>query len=94
MFCFINGNYLNVKFILVSFRSFFMVQISDAFRRFGISDGDDCVMVVVVQDKSETPCFDDIVSKVDGCQIPVKDISLLSDHMKIKKVKYLYLNLD
>lgn len=71
-----------------------MVQISDAFRRFGISDGDDCVMVVVVQDKSETSFFDDIVSKVDGCQIPVKDISLLSDHMKIKKVKYLYLNLD
>ncbi|KAK2858852.1 hypothetical protein Q5P01_003472 [Channa striata] len=61
-------------------------NISEAFKRFGISDGDDGVMVVLVHNKDETELFSDIVAKVDGLQVPVGDISSLSDHAKIKKL--------
>ncbi|XP_019948029.1 EKC/KEOPS complex subunit TPRKB [Paralichthys olivaceus] len=61
-------------------------NISDAFRRFGISDGDDSVMVVVVHDKNESQLVEDIAAKVDGRQIPVEDVSSLSDSAKIRKL--------
>ncbi|XP_058481804.1 EKC/KEOPS complex subunit TPRKB [Solea solea] len=59
-------------------------NISEAFKRFGISDADDSVMIVVVHDKNETQ--QDIAAKVDGRQVPVEDVSSLSDPAKIKKL--------
>ncbi|XP_018556042.1 EKC/KEOPS complex subunit TPRKB [Lates calcarifer] len=61
-------------------------NISEAFKRFGISDGDDSVMVVVVHNKDESQLLTDIVAKVDGQQVSVEDISSMSDSAKIKKL--------
>lgn len=65
---------------------FTLIQISEAFKKFGISNGDDAVMVVVVHNKDNSQLLSDIAAKVDGLQVPVEDISLLSDPVKIKKV--------
>ncbi|CAN9508292.1 unnamed protein product [Ophioblennius macclurei] len=61
-------------------------NISEAFKRFGISDGDNAVMVVVVHDKDDSQLLMDVTSKVEGRQVPVEDISTLSDTTKIKKL--------
>ncbi|XP_028256632.1 EKC/KEOPS complex subunit TPRKB [Parambassis ranga] len=61
-------------------------KISEAFKRFGISDGDDVVMVVVVHNKDDLQHLSDITTRVDGRQIPVEDVSSLSDIEKIKKL--------
>lgn len=61
-------------------------QISEAFKRFGISDSDSAVHIVLVHNKDETLNIDDIISKVDGEQIAVDQVSDLTDVAKIKKV--------
>ncbi|XP_072233522.1 EKC/KEOPS complex subunit TPRKB [Leuresthes tenuis] len=61
-------------------------KISEAFKSFGISGADDSVLVVVVHNKDETQLLSDITAKVDGRQVPVDDISSLSDTAKIKKL--------
>lgn len=63
-----------------------LIQISEAFKRFGISNDDKAVMVVVVHNKDESQLLSDLAAKVDGLQVPVEDISSLSDPAKIKKV--------
>ncbi|XP_019732686.1 EKC/KEOPS complex subunit TPRKB isoform X2 [Hippocampus comes] len=60
--------------------------ISEAFKRFGISDGDNSVLVVLVHNKEESQLMSDILTKVDGVQIPVDDLSSISDLEKIKKL--------
>lgn len=59
-------------------------NISEAFKRFGISDGDESVMVVVVHQKDEL--LSDVASRVDGRQVPAEEVSSLSDSAKIKKL--------
>ncbi|XP_053170011.1 EKC/KEOPS complex subunit TPRKB [Scomber japonicus] len=61
-------------------------NISEAFKRFGISDGDDSVMVVLVHNKQESQLVSDITALVDGRQVSVEDVSSLSDPAKIKKL--------
>ncbi|XP_019732685.1 EKC/KEOPS complex subunit TPRKB isoform X1 [Hippocampus comes] len=61
-------------------------NISEAFKRFGISDGDNSVLVVLVHNKEESQLMSDILTKVDGVQIPVDDLSSISDLEKIKKL--------
>uniref|UniRef100_A0A1A7WDN7 Tp53rk binding protein n=1 Tax=Iconisemion striatum TaxID=60296 RepID=A0A1A7WDN7_9TELE len=61
-------------------------NISEAFKRFGISDGDHSVLVVVVHKNNEEQFVSDISAMVDGQQLPVEDVSSLSDFNKIKKV--------
>lgn len=63
-----------------------VIQISEAFKRFGICDGDDSVMVVLVHSKDESQILSDVTARVNGRQVPVEDVSSLSDHAKIKKV--------
>lgn len=71
------------------------MQISEAFKRFGISDKDDSVLVVVVHAKDELHAVSDITAMVDGQQLPVDEVSSLSDLEKIRKVmiRYEYLSL-
>lgn len=69
-----------------------MIQISEAFKRFGISDGDDSVLVVLVHSEDETQLVSDITAMVEGRQVPVEDLSSLSDQEKIKKVGHLRSN--
>lgn len=64
----------------------FLMQISEAFKRFGISDGDDSVLVVLVHNEDESQLRSDITAMVNGQQVPVADLSSLSDQEKIKKV--------
>uniref|UniRef100_A0A3Q3KZY0 EKC/KEOPS complex subunit TPRKB n=2 Tax=Mastacembelus armatus TaxID=205130 RepID=A0A3Q3KZY0_9TELE len=61
-------------------------NISEAFKRFGISDGDESVMVVLVHSQDESQIVSDIAAKVDGLQVPVAEVSSLSDTAKIKKL--------
>ncbi|XP_070785201.1 EKC/KEOPS complex subunit TPRKB [Enoplosus armatus] len=61
-------------------------NISEAFKRFGISDGDDSVLVVLVHNKDEPQLLSDITASVNGRHVPVEDVSSLSDHAKIKKL--------
>ncbi|KAF4114481.1 EKC/KEOPS complex subunit TPRKB [Onychostoma macrolepis] len=61
-------------------------NISEAFKRFGISDSDSAVHIVLVHNKDETLNIEDIVSKVDGQQIAVDRVSDLTDAAKIKKL--------
>ncbi|KAG7455757.1 hypothetical protein MATL_G00244490 [Megalops atlanticus] len=61
-------------------------NISEAFKKFGLSDGDSAVAVVLVHAAEETRSMDDILAKVDGQQIPVNQISSLTDVAKIKKL--------
>ncbi|XP_051547618.1 EKC/KEOPS complex subunit TPRKB [Myxocyprinus asiaticus] len=61
-------------------------NISEAFKRFGISDSDGAVLIVLVHNKEETINIDDIISKVDGQQIPIEKVSDLTDAAKIKKL--------
>ncbi|XP_049329609.1 EKC/KEOPS complex subunit TPRKB isoform X1 [Astyanax mexicanus] len=61
-------------------------NISEAFRRFGVSDSDSAVLVVLVHNKEDIFNKDDVTSKVDGQQIPADQISTLSDMAKIKKL--------
>ncbi|XP_042259854.1 EKC/KEOPS complex subunit TPRKB [Thunnus maccoyii] len=61
-------------------------NISEAFKKFGISDGDDSVLVVLVHNKDESQLLSDITAKVNGRQVPVEDVSSLSDLAKIKKL--------
>lgn len=60
-------------------------NISEAFKRFGISDGDTSVLVVLVHNQDEPPPLSDITSRVDGHQAPLDDLPSLSDTAKIKK---------
>ncbi|XP_024232610.1 EKC/KEOPS complex subunit TPRKB [Oncorhynchus tshawytscha] len=61
-------------------------NISEAFKRFGMSDSDSAVLIVLVHLKEETQHMTDIIAKVDGQQIPVEDVSMLTDPAKVKKL--------
>lgn len=64
-----------------------MTQISEAFKSFGISDGDHSVLVVLVhKDEDDKQLVSDMTATVDGRQVPVEDLSSLTDLEKIKKV--------
>lgn len=64
-------------------------QISEAFKRFGISDGSDSVLVVLVHREDESQLLLDIAARVNGQQVPVDDVSSLSDQAQIRKVLHL-----
>ncbi|XP_020508940.2 EKC/KEOPS complex subunit TPRKB [Labrus bergylta] len=61
-------------------------NISEAFKRFGISDGDESVMVVLVHSRDEPQPLSDIVARVNGQQVAVEDVSSLSNNTKIQKL--------
>uniref|UniRef100_A0A3Q2Q995 EKC/KEOPS complex subunit TPRKB n=1 Tax=Fundulus heteroclitus TaxID=8078 RepID=A0A3Q2Q995_FUNHE len=61
-------------------------SISDAFKRFGIADGDDSVLVAVVHGRDEQQAVSDVTAAVDGQQLPAGEVSTLSDLEKIRKL--------
>ncbi|XP_062862929.1 EKC/KEOPS complex subunit TPRKB [Trichomycterus rosablanca] len=61
-------------------------NISEAFKRFGISDSDSAVLIVLVHNKEKAFSKDEVQSKVDGQQLPADQISTLTDTAKIKKL--------
>ncbi|XP_072922349.1 EKC/KEOPS complex subunit TPRKB isoform X3 [Hemitrygon akajei] len=63
-------------------------NISDAFRKFGISDRDSALLIVLVYDGGKNAKLEDIISQVDGRQISVQDFSTITDVAQIKKTDY------
>ncbi|KAI9516944.1 hypothetical protein NQZ68_011421 [Dissostichus eleginoides] len=61
-------------------------NISEAFKRFGCSDGDDSVLVVLIHNEDESQLLADLTARVSGRQVPVEEVSSLTDHAKVKKL--------
>ncbi|XP_046870615.1 EKC/KEOPS complex subunit TPRKB [Hypomesus transpacificus] len=61
-------------------------SISEAFKRFGVSDRDECVLVVLVHEGEDAQLLADVVAMVAGQQMPVEHVSSLTDSANIKKL--------
>ncbi|NXL59844.1 TPRKB protein, partial [Chordeiles acutipennis] len=61
-------------------------NISDAFRKFGISDSDTAVLIVVVVDGEKNVNLEDIASQVEGQQVSLDELPQLTDIDKVKKM--------
>ncbi|NXD70722.1 TPRKB protein, partial [Eolophus roseicapillus] len=61
-------------------------NISDAFKKFGISDSDTAVLIVLVVDKEKTVNLGDIVSQVEGQQVSLDELPQLTDTARVKKM--------
>ncbi|XP_061496292.1 EKC/KEOPS complex subunit TPRKB [Rhineura floridana] len=61
-------------------------NISDAFRKFGISDSDTAILIVLVEDQEKTVNLEDIVCQVEGRQVSLEDLPQITDIQKVKKM--------
>lgn len=61
-------------------------QISNAFKKFGISDSDTAVLIVLVVDREKMVNLEDIASQVEGQQVSLDELPQLTDIAKVKKV--------
>ncbi|PKU36330.1 ekc keops complex subunit tprkb [Limosa lapponica baueri] len=61
-------------------------KISDAFKKFGISDSDTAVLIVLVEDNGKTINVEDIASQVEGQQVSLDELPQLTDTAKVKKL--------
>ncbi|XP_048410010.2 EKC/KEOPS complex subunit TPRKB isoform X1 [Stegostoma tigrinum] len=61
-------------------------NISDAFRKFGISDNDSAVLIVLVDDGEKKTDLEHVSRQVEGQQIHIQDLSAIADVTKIKKI--------
>ncbi|XP_057273813.1 EKC/KEOPS complex subunit TPRKB [Pezoporus wallicus] len=61
-------------------------NISDAFKKFGISDSDTAVLIVLVVDKEKTVNLGDIVTQVEGQQVSLNELPQLTDTARVKKM--------
>ncbi|NXJ90887.1 TPRKB protein, partial [Corythaixoides concolor] len=61
-------------------------NISDAFKKFGISDSDTAVLIVLVVDREKNVNLADIASQVEGEQVPLDELPQLTDTAKVKKI--------
>ncbi|XP_065508620.1 EKC/KEOPS complex subunit TPRKB [Caloenas nicobarica] len=61
-------------------------NISDAFKKFGISDNDTAVLIVLVVDREKPVNLEDIASQVEGQQVSLDELSQLTDTAKVKKM--------
>ncbi|XP_066448000.1 EKC/KEOPS complex subunit TPRKB [Eleutherodactylus coqui] len=61
-------------------------NISEAFKKFGLSDSDSGVLVVLTDDGTRPLDSQKIISAVEGQQVPLANLSQLTDFTKVKKV--------
>ncbi|XP_077194339.1 EKC/KEOPS complex subunit TPRKB [Paroedura picta] len=61
-------------------------NISDALKKFGISDSDSAVIIVLVEDQEKKVILENVISEVDGQQVPLADLPQLTDISKVKKM--------
>ncbi|XP_065695916.2 EKC/KEOPS complex subunit TPRKB isoform X2 [Patagioenas fasciata] len=60
-------------------------NISDAFKKFGISDSDTAVLIVLVVDREKPVNLEDVASQVEGQQVSLDELPQLTDTAKVKK---------
>ncbi|NWQ63540.1 TPRKB protein, partial [Neopipo cinnamomea] len=60
-------------------------NISDAFKKFGISDSDTAVLIVLL-DSYKTVNLEDIASQVEGQQVSLDELRQLTDTARVKKI--------
>ncbi|NXD96892.1 TPRKB protein, partial [Chaetorhynchus papuensis] len=61
-------------------------NISDAFKKLGISDSDTAVLIVLVVEGDKTVNLADIASQVEGQQVSLDELPHLTDTAKVKKM--------
>ncbi|XP_077327522.1 EKC/KEOPS complex subunit TPRKB [Lithobates pipiens] len=61
-------------------------NISEAFRKFGLSDSDSGVLVVLTDDGTKALNSQEIISNVEGQQVPLAELSQLTDFAKVRKM--------
>ncbi|XP_069833256.1 EKC/KEOPS complex subunit TPRKB [Dendropsophus ebraccatus] len=61
-------------------------NISEAFKKFGLSDSDSAVLVVLTDDGTKALNLQETFSHVEGQQVPLTHLSQLTDFTKVKKV--------
>ncbi|XP_043944325.1 EKC/KEOPS complex subunit TPRKB [Protopterus annectens] len=61
-------------------------NISEAFKKFGISDHDTAVLFVLVGDEKNICDPDKIISQVEGQQVPLEELTKMTDMNKVKKM--------
>lgn len=61
-------------------------NISEAFKRFGISDADDSVLVVLVTTDDEMQVLAEVREHVDGQQVSLAELPTLTDLTQIRKL--------
>ncbi|KAL8221035.1 UNVERIFIED_CONTAM: hypothetical protein K2H54_057703 [Gekko kuhli] len=61
-------------------------NISDALKKFGISDSDSAVIIALVEDQEKRVNLENVISQVDGQQAPLTDLPQITDISKIKKI--------
>lgn len=55
-------------------------------KKFGISDSDSAIIVVLVEDQEKRVNLENIISQVDGKQVPLADLPQITNISKVKKV--------
>ncbi|XP_068132410.1 EKC/KEOPS complex subunit TPRKB [Hyperolius riggenbachi] len=61
-------------------------NISEAFRKFGLSDSDSGVLVVLTEDGTKGLSPEDIISHVEGQQVSLAELSQITDLTKVRKI--------
>ncbi|NXW62885.1 TPRKB protein, partial [Eurystomus gularis] len=61
-------------------------NISEAFKKFGISDSDTAVLIVLVADGEKTINLEDVTSQVEGQQVSLDELPQLTDTARVKKM--------
>ncbi|CAM2098537.1 unnamed protein product [Caretta caretta] len=61
-------------------------NISDALKKFGISDNDSAVLIVLIEDKEKTLNLEGIISQVEGQQVSLAELHKITDIAKVKKI--------
>ncbi|NXA51371.1 TPRKB protein, partial [Nothocercus julius] len=61
-------------------------NISDALKKFGVSDSDTAVLIVLIVDTEKPVNLEEVASQVEGQQVSLDELPQLTDIEKVKKI--------